>query len=717
VADFDFLAPGVDCTYSHRGVHVDLGTPESLGYLTSRRQAQTLELGEVSGATIAKVRGRSLGLTTFATLEDLRGSEDAGVAGQYHVTARLAAGTARSVTFVLGGKVVGTERLVGNQLAVVSATIGDLTLTAGSLDVELRFSPQPGAPPGPLAEVDWVHVGPGPADPTYMAPTKAEVVTRVTAQGITRRGFAVRGPGAVRCTAFAPPRSELTVHLTAQGTAGAEGQVRMLRDRVQPAVLGRAEKLDQAVWQDVRWPVIAGEHRTLTTFEFSAKATRDASKSRVFFGEPALVSLERDGTPSSRTKPRAKNVVVVVLSSLSATALPPLGSTLKAPELGALARDSLAFIAHRSDSLVSAGVWASLLTGADVDAHAVTDNDASLSPAVPTLAEALGQAGIRTAFFGDHPLLGPASGLLRGFRTVERYAVDGPPQVTFGGALRYIESMDAEGRPPFFAVIAARAGHPPWDVAPKTLRTLPPERYAGFVDPLHAGELLGKRTSPFRLSDADRTRAWALYENAVTSHDGAFGELMAFLARTGRLADTAVLVTSDLAPSPASSTPFAEGVSLDESALAVPLWVRPPADARLSPQRIDVPTGVVDVPRTVVGLFGLDAPVTFRGADLFELASLGPLAPIRAHRVTAGSRFSVRWGPYVLIGSEERDVRFCDMSLEPACITDVRSTNPLAWDAVRRHAYRKATESKAAAPRVGATIDPETGARMKLWGY
>jgi hypothetical protein len=137
-------------------------------------------------------------------------------------------------------------------------------------------------------------------------------------------------------------------------------------------------------------------------------------------------------------------------------------------------------------------------------------------------------------------------------------------------------------------------------------------------------------------------------------------------------------------------------------------------------RKIEIATSVIDVGRTALDALGLTPPVSFQGADLAALAGGGALPGQRPLAATRADRFSIRWGTYVLLGAHEREVRMCDLALDPACIADVRGTSALALEPMRRFALEAlASGAAAAAPRrrTRPTLDEHTKAALRRWGH
>src|ERR1019366_6109313 len=237
-------------------------------------------------------------------------------------------------------------------------------------------------------------------------------------------------------------------------------------------------------------------------------------------------------------------------------------------------------------------------------------------------------------------------------------------------------------------VIHARGGHPPWDASLEDMKTMPPDGYLGMLEPARAAEALAKvKKHNGRFREDDRARAWALYDHVIDAHDAALGKLLAALRTAGREDDTAVIVTGDVAPTEGPPVPFVDTDALDEPLLATPLVVRWPGGGALAGTRVDARSSPVDVARTVIGALGLTpAPQGLQGEDLALVARGAVVPAVRPLAATRGTRFAVRWGQYVLGGARDREARLCDLSLDAACIADVRATAPLALEPIHRWA-------------------------------
>jgi arylsulfatase A-like enzyme len=207
-----------------------------------------------------------------------------------------------------------------------------------------------------------------------------------------------------------------------------------------------------------------------------------------------------------------------------------------------------------------------------------------------------------------------------------------------------------------------------------------------------------------------------LYDRAVDAHDEALGRLLGTLQVAGLGDSTAVIVTGDVATPEALPVPFLDADGLDEALLGVPLVVRWPRAMRLSGRHSIVASSSSDLARTTMGALGLASPVSFGGVDLATVA----MASHRQRAVFAArdERESARWGPFVLLTFRRREVRMCDLSLDPTCTTDVRATAPIALAALRKALREeRAVDGSTSLPRELATIDERTTSALVRWGW
>ena len=533
----------------------------------------------------------------------------------------------------------------------------------------------------------------------------------------------LRGPGFARCEGWIPTGSSVETHASLEGAGSADAEVRVVRDRVPPTLIGtlHLEGSDGATDRMHVWPVgDLGAGGALGAVELSVvRASRGA---RVVFGDPRVVAplatLPLSAPPAASPSPKAKGVVLVILSQVGARSLSAYGGPLVMPGLASLAASGVVFDANRASTAVSSGAVAAMLTGLPARDLGLIDGDSRLPRGVTTLADAAGQAGIASAFFTANPLTSAPFGFDRGWSHFEAHLPTDelPAARVFDDAVAWLGEHHADR---FLIVVHARGGHPPWDVAGDRVKSLPPEGYTGGLDPRHAGELLARsvRTpGSYRFEDADRARAGALYAAALEGEDGGLTRLLGALKSAGVEDDTMVVVTADVGVNDVARVPFAEAESLDEATLATPLIVKWAHEPTRGVHVVAASTNE-DIATTVLAAFGLPAPATFRGQELHAMAAGDRIGAVGRPLLAADQdRFAFRWGSFVSSGVRDHETKLCDLTLEPACVTDVRESYPLTSRLVHRALFDRVVSARPSFTREPASIDPTTLAALKLWG-
>lgn len=741
----DFLGSSEDCSFGHRGVFLDLGDPTTRSRMAGTKLATPdLDVREHEGASWVGVRSRSVELS-FVSVSELK--SDLGVI----VQARVRGGLAKSAAVYLNGKPIGTLPLTKNETTIVE-THAQGVVAKGTNDLLLRFIGGGKAPHEQLAEIDWIRVGANDGDSPYAAPARADVITSVAigkpddkgrrdTNAPAKRAISLRSPGFARCSAFIPNGAMLEgfVGVTGSGAAygsigsrpEAEAEVRVLVDRAEPRVIGSFHlggPNDAPGWRPISLPL--GDVGTIASVELVAK--QSSKGARVAFAEARVVpgTLPTMSRPDTKAPepPSARGVILVVMGSWSRRLLALHGGTIQLPELANLAKsDGVIFDAHRATSGWATGAIGSMLTGLSPREHGAADGESALSPSVVTIAEAARQAGIVTAMFTANPTTSAPFGFARGWETFVAKLPGEEPNATsvFEEAGAWLEAHKNER---YFLVIHARGGHPPWDVTSEELKELPPTNYTGSLEPKHSGEALAKarKASAGRMfADADRERAFALHGKAVVAHDAALGALGARVKTIGRDKDTVWLITGDVGVDAAAHVPFLEEESLEEGALAVPLIMHAP-DRSLR-ERVPTATSGVDVAPTILEAFGLAPPSRLRGESLFSIASGRTASPERPLIAETATRLSARWGSFAVIGAKGREVKVCNLSLDPDCVSDVRPSHPFAAEVLHTLAWAELVSKgpPAASDPKGATRstepphvlpDAETATALRVWG-
>jgi arylsulfatase A-like enzyme len=709
----DFVKSLDQCAFGHRGVLLDFGDPAMTADLRAGGGHGPAhdEVVEHEGATWLRVHSRVLSASFYWPTAAASDASDASV----YVEARTLGVSARAIAVLIDGKTVGSWSITRAETRTV-ATHGatPVTLAPGGHELTLHVIGGSRSGDEALAEIDWVHIGTGDPGEPYAAPTRANVVADATLGGRSIRSLSLRAPGFVRCSGWIPANATLEASLATAGGGDADVEARLVRDRRQPVVLGAASVAGgSSVWVPWSVPVtgLDGEG-ALASIELVVK--RATKGTRLLLGDPRVVAA--GASAAAPAPPRVRGVVVVILGSTPARVLSPWGGPHAVPELSALAASGTTFLANRASSPLASSVVASILTGLSPLESGLDDPDARLPDEVTTVEQACREGNVATAMFTANPTTGAAFGFARGWDTFTMHdpLEDAPATRVFEDAAAWIDAHKADR---FLVVVHARGGHPPWDATPDELKTMPPDGYFGMIEPRRAAEAMAKaRKHPGRFKEDDRVRAWALFDRAIDEHDAALGRLLAAIRTAGRDDDTAVVVTSDVAASEGPPVPFADPETLEEPLLATPLVVRWPGATSLAARRVTAPSGPADLARTVLDALGLAPPAAFEGQDLAAIASGTGLPEQRPLLAAHRGRYSVRWGPYVLLGTPAREVRMCDLSLDPSCVADVRGTSPLALEPLRHWTLEVLSPAARRAARSPAVLDEHTMAALARWG-
>lgn len=694
-----------ECTIGHKGPLLDFGDPTlaKAKVRGTKDQRPDAQQAEFEGATWLKVTGREVRLP-FRSFDAVTAGQPLGV----HL--RLRGGAARAASVVVNGKGVGAISLQKGVVSIAGFKSTTAALLEGDNELVLRFTGV-GKSNDVAAEVDWAHVGPLDAeDGPYAAPTRQDALGTVTLKQGPRQAVSLRAPGYVRCSMYTARDARVRGRLGVQGKGQVELELRLHRDRQPSAVLGHYRLESEADWTSIDLPLPV-EGAGLAELEVAVLTAPKGVRAAV---ADMRVVLDGARAAASKVTPRAESAVIVLLGSTPPKSISVYGGTIELPELGALAASGLVFERHRAVTPQAAGNVASLFTGTEADEHRVTDAFTKLPSALPTLADCAREAGLLTAFFTANPETSEAYGFRRGFAT---YQFADPTDLglatrVFDDAADWV-TRHRDSR--FLLVVHARGGHPPWDASATQLREMPPPNYTGGLEPRRAGEYLARvrSTKGARFTDAERTRLWGLYALALATHDAALGRFLNTLRSLDRDRDTAIWVASDTGLDVGAKIPFGENDLSSEEGLASTLVMRGPG--RASPAltgRVAVPTTAVDLGVSVLGALGLTPPRSFRGRNLWELSADPHAPPVRV--AWSGRGFAASWENFVMYGGDA-PTRLCDLSLDPACATDVRAQYPITYARMSADVSRRA-ETVASLPKEAPSIDAATQNALRAWG-
>ena len=702
-----------DCDVEHEGVFLDVGSPA-----TDPRSDHALGASEPSdlidrgGASFARIHGRRLSFE-FAVLEPLQHAE---------VSVRALGVASRFVSVYVDERRLGVIALSRDEPKIASLPLEELS--TGTHAITLRFTGGREGADDPFAEVDYIRIGPPmESKDSYAPPTLRDIVTDVVLDGNPQRAIVLRSPSTVRCALRVSPGMELRTSAGYWGNGRGLARIRVVEDGEVPRVVAERKVTGGtgAVWTplNVNLDQYAGR-----VIGIELTAVESTGSGRVAFGEPTTVP---SGTETPIDAGSAAAVVLVVASGLDRRSVPPWGPTSGLPTIARLVRDGVAFDRYRAASTVVPAAFASLLTGLPPRAHGLEDPSSRLSDEVRLVGERAKEGSVHSALFTGVPLSFPAFGFDRGW---DQYDAISPvrdlpaAEPLFRGAAWLKEQHDADRDAKLLLVAHVRGGHPPWDVTRDEVSGMPPEVYNGALEPragaIVLANLRSQKRNPAeqRLTADDWRRLHALEEAALRKQDTGLRRVVEVLDRLGIYGRSLIVVMGDVAPGDPPSIPFAPLPPLHEDVLLAPLIVKFPGGA-LAGSHASAMTTTVDVTTTLLRALGVGTE-GLAGGDLLRLAKND--LPVDGHPVTAtlGSRYSTRFGQWLLSGDVGRRPFLCQVDVDPACATDALAQSPIAAEALwlrTFHAESAALAIRGRRPSLPASFDVDTASALKVFGY
>jgi arylsulfatase A-like enzyme len=345
--------------------------------------------------------------------------------------------------------------------------------------------------------------------------------------------------------------------------------------------------------------------------------------------------------------PNSPNVLVIIVDSLRADHLSPYGySRDTSPYVNQLAQQGVLF-----ENAVAPSSWtlpshASMLTGLyPHEAHVELEKD-DLSANLPTLGEAMGKAGYRTAAFSaNYFMFSRDHGFMHGFSHFEGYEqsaagilekiplsefiftklshlTTGVAGAFFGlknaaGADKISEdALDwiAQGRRPFFVVLNYFDVHDPV-MPPATYQHIYTTNADARNQSMHFEENCDSEKA---LCNKERQQFIDTYDGSMRFVDDSVRHLLSQLNQLGMLQNTIVVFTSDHGQEFGDHGFFGHEKSLYRQEIQVPLIVWRPGSIPAS-VRITTPVSLTDLPATVLDLVSPEQMKTLPGRSLAEL--------------------------------------------------------------------------------------------------
>jgi arylsulfatase A-like enzyme len=334
-----------------------------------------------------------------------------------------------------------------------------------------------------------------------------------------------------------------------------------------------------------------------------------------------LAALALCPTACDEPAPRRPNVLIYVIDTLRADGLASYGNAqASTPHLDALASEGVLFEnAYANASWTRASV-ATLLTGLLPWHHGAESRDDRLPELALTLAEIFAEQGYATALVSANPNVGRVFGFQQAFDDLSELFARSKPGLVQGRELvtpSDVVTRDAVAwlrgaQQPFFLVVLAIDPHFPYRPPPRH----DPARQHTTTDPA-ASTPVSQVGIEERSPESER-RARELYQGEIAFNDESFGALVAAMQQLGIWDDTLVVVTADHGEEFWEYDMGGHGKTLTEEVLRVPMIIRDPQNAALSPgTRMKRRIALVDLVPTLLGLVGISPPDDLDGTDWF----------------------------------------------------------------------------------------------------
>ncbi len=315
------------------------------------------------------------------------------------------------------------------------------------------------------------------------------------------------------------------------------------------------------------------------------------------------------------TKDKHLNLLIVLVDTLRSDHLGYHGySTPTSPQIDSLARKSIVFMNHYSQSSRTGPSVASIFTGLHPRSHGVInplshfDAKGTLSDAQVTLAEILKKNGYSCYGYIANPNITSRFGFGQGFDHYEFLTSMAAPDLN-----RMANRIIEEEKGPFFLYLHYMEPHSPYK-APRSYGQMFIERgYGGPINGSHQqlDEIVAGRLIP---GPEDVRHLEALYDQEIRYFDDMFVQLLNSLEKNNLHDNTLVMFMADHGEEFWDHGSVLHGYTLYEEQLHVPMFIYDPR--RESPSSVDAITRHIDLLPTILEILGIEDDVEVQGRSL-----------------------------------------------------------------------------------------------------
>lgn len=340
--------------------------------------------------------------------------------------------------------------------------------------------------------------------------------------------------------------------------------------------------------------------------------------------------------------PPRPSLLLVTVDTLRADFLGAYGSTeTSTPHVDRLAAAGTRFDNATASMPVTRPSLFTILTARYPRDHGVTDNHLALPASEVTVAEALREAGYRTAAFTGVAFLDRASGAAQGFDTFEAPTAE-QSQVRADQVVRKAADWLRAGGSdrPFFLWIHVYDPHMPYEPPATFLPPGPGRKRIDWSTLRHWADLGGGD-----IGQTQYRRGVDLYAGEVEAVDAAFGLLELELRERGVAEETVTVFTADHGECFENGFYFRHADCLYDGAIRVPLIVRYPGRVPAG-EVVAEPVEHLDLAPTLLAFAGLEPAAPFGGHALYGAEGEPATLPAGRHALfqhplssTGGTKF------------------------------------------------------------------------------
>ncbi|MCP4605186.1 MAG: sulfatase-like hydrolase/transferase [Proteobacteria bacterium] len=435
--------------------------------------------------------------------------------------------------------------------------------------------------------------------------------------------------------------------------------------------------------------------------------------------------------------PKATKMVLIIIDALRADRLGSYGfKEMTSPTIDGLAKEGILFETLHAASPWTAPSFGSIFTGVSPSVHGAggmlakgSSRGTSLFGVtvggirkdLPTLPKMLPK-GMVTAGVVNNAFVSEKLGFKRGFdhfdhrnASIHRYRkADG----TTKKALAWLKENKQKS---LFLLIHYFDPHMGYGPPDQYVQMFAPDKPRRISVPFTDHD--AARDGTLKPSEPEKTFIRGLYNGEVRFVDDQVALLKDAMQGMGLLDDTWLVITSDHGEEQFEHGSFEHGHAYEEEVTLVPLIIRAPGGKWRAGTRVAASVRHIDIPPTILELFGMDIPTYFEGQSLLPLINGEDTADRIAYiefNLFHGQQCALFDGRYKIIWDTRRKRGYYyDLKEDPMEMKRLDSKEPLYTELLERLQKKRSQLKKASKGKVAnkAKLSGEAAKALKALGY